>query len=136
MTDRIAAMCTSLRNWALRCIEEPYKAKVSVQVPYTRVCKAIADVLVAEGYLEACSHQQGQRGDTLDLMLKYINGKPVMSAITRKSRPGLRLYVGLADLPRINNGLGLAIISTSEGIMTADAAREAQIGGEWLVTVE
>lgn len=123
MTDPIADMLTRIRNGQRA-------EKVSVLVPASRIKRAIAQVLEQEGYIEGF----GQVGDPakpmLEIRLKYYEGRPVIARLERKSVPGLRYYCGKAELPRVEDGLGIAIVSTSKGVMTERAARAAGLGGE------
>ena len=123
MTDPIADMLTRIRNGQ--------KAeKVSVLMPASRVKFAIAQVLEQEGYIEGGSRVGDEIKPMLEIKLKYHEGRPVIARIDRKSVPGLRYYRGKDELPRVENGLGIAIVSTSKGMMTERAARAAGLGGE------
>ncbi|OGI62341.1 MAG: 30S ribosomal protein S8 [Candidatus Muproteobacteria bacterium RBG_16_60_9] len=123
MTDPIADMLTRIRNGQ--------KAeKVSVLMPASRVKFAIAQVLEQEGYIEGVSRVGDEIKPMLEIKLKYHEGRPVIARIDRKSVPGLRYYRGKDELPRVENGLGIAIVSTSKGMMTERAARAAGLGGE------
>ena len=128
MTDPIADMLTRIRN-AQRS-EKPL-----VAMPASRVKAAIAQVVKDEGYIEdfAVRDQEGRR--TLEIGLKYYAGKPVIETIERVSRPGLRIYRPKDELPRVMNGLGVAIVSTSRGVMTDRKARGLGVGGEVLCIV-
>jgi len=128
MTDPIADMLTRIRN-AQRA------DKAQVRMPASKAKQAVAKVLEEEGYIggSSVSEQDGKPVMTVDL--KYYEGKPVIATIDRISRPGRRLYKGKGDLPRVNDGLGVAIISTSKGVMTDRAARAAGLGGEVLCYV-
>ncbi|MEH6451873.1 MAG: 30S ribosomal protein S8 [Psychromonas sp.] len=122
MQDPISDMLTRIRNGQAA-------SKVSVKMPSSKQKVAIATVLKAEGYIT----EFAVAGDTkpeLEVTLKYFEGKKVIDTIKRVSRPGLRIYKGANDLPQVMAGLGIAIISTSHGVMTDRAARKASIGGE------
>lgn len=125
MTDPIADMFTRIRN-AQRA------DKLSVCVPASRTKKAIAGVLQGEGYISGVSETEEAGKPILEIALKYYEDQPVIANIQRVSKPGRRLYVGCEDLPRVSGGLGIAIVSTSKGIMTGRAAREIGVGGEIL----
>jgi small subunit ribosomal protein S8 len=128
MTDPIADMLTRLRN--------AQKAeKASLTMPASRNKAAIAAVLKDEGYITdyAVSGEGATR--QLEVTLKYFEGEAVMAEIKRISRPGLRVYKGSDELPSVNGGLGVAIISTNKGLMTDRAARAAGVGGEILCAI-
>jgi small subunit ribosomal protein S8 len=109
---------------------------VSVRMPSSKVKTAIAGVLKDEGYIEDFAvDSQDSNKPVLEVRLKYYQGRPVIERINRVSRPGLRVYRGKDDLPREIGGLGVVVVSTSRGIMTEKAAREAGIGGEVLCRV-
>ena len=129
LQDPIADMLTCIRNAQLA-------EKYSVFMPSSQVKKAIASVLKEEGYIVDFSVEKKQAAlMTLRVDLKYHQGKPVISELWRRSRPGLRVYTGKSDLPYIHGGLGIAIISTSKGIMSDHKAREMGYGGEVLCYV-
>ena len=122
MQDPISDMLTRIRNGQAA-------SKVSVKMPSSKQKVAIAAVLKAEGYVA----DYAVAGDTkpeLEVTLKYFEGKKVIDTIKRVSRTGLRIYKGANDLPKVMAGLGIAIVSTSQGVMTDRAARNASIGGE------
>jgi len=123
MQDPVADMLTRIRNGQSA-------GKASVKMPASKLKKAIASVLKDEGYITDFS--VGSEGDKpkLSIDLKYYQGQPVIDLIQRVSRPGLRIYRGKNDLPNVRGGLGIAIISTSKGVMTDRAARNAGQGGE------
>ena len=127
MQDPIADMLTRIRNAHQR--NHP-----DVTMPASKLKASVAKVLHDEGYIGGFS-VNGEVKSSLTVELKYYEGKPVIEEITRISKPSLRLYVGTDDLPKVRNGLGVAIISTSRGVMTDRAARAAGIGGEVLCTV-
>ena len=128
MTDPIADMLTRIRN-AQR------SEKPSVAIPASRVKKAIAQVLKDEGYIEDFAVRELEGRATLEIGLKYYAGKPVIEKIERVSRPGLRIYRPKDELPNVMNGLGVAIVSTSHGVMTDRKARGLGVGGEVLCIV-
>jgi len=129
MQDPVADMLTRIRNGQMA-------AKPTINMPSSTVKTAIAQVLADEGYIESFVVDVKDGGkNELNIVLKYYNGKPVIEMITRASRPGLRSYKGKDDLPKVRAGLGVAIISTSQGMMTDKTAREKGIGGEILCTV-
>ncbi len=129
MTDPIADMLTRIRN--AQAI-----AKTTVVMPASKLKAAIAQVLQDEGYIDGfrLTGQESGKG-TLEISLKYHAGQPVIEKIERVSRPGLRIYRGVGDLPKVMNGLGVAIVSTSQGVMTDRKARATGIGGEVLCIV-
>lgn len=128
MSDPIADMLTRIRN-------AQATDKVSVAMPASKVKMAIAKVLKDEGYIEDFAQRAVDGKDVLEIGLKYYAGKPVIEKIERVSRPGLRIYKGRDDIPRVLNGLGVAIVSTSRGVMTDRRARETGVGGEVLCIV-
>ena len=128
MSDPIADMLTRIRN-------AQATEKVSVAIPASKVKTAIAKVLKDEGYIEDFANRTVDGKDVLEIGLKYYAGKPVIEKIERVSRPGLRIYKGREDIPRVMNGLGVAIVSTSRGVMTDRRARETGVGGEVLCIV-
>lgn len=128
LTDPIADMLTRIRN-------AQAAEKVSVTFPASRLKKAVAQVLKDEGYIEDTREQTVEGKPALEVVLKYFEGEPVITEIRRVSKPGRRVYQGKDDLMRIAGGLGVAIVSTSKGIMSDRAARKAGIGGEILCAV-
>jgi small subunit ribosomal protein S8 len=122
MQDPIADMFTRIRNGQMA-------SKVAVSMPSSKVRVAIAKVLEAEGYVESSSVTEGAK-PVLEVTLKYFEGKKVIDTIERVSRPGLRIYKKKDELPKVMGGLGIAIVSTSKGVMTDRAARKAGMGGE------
>ena len=127
LQDPIADMLTRIRN-SLQV------GKKSVTMPASKLKKSIAQVLKDEGYINDFSVNDDVKA-TLTLELKYFEGRPVIAEIQRQSRPGLRHYAGKEKLPQVRGGLGVAIVSTSQGVMTDRAARSAGVGGEVLCTV-
>lgn len=128
MSDPIADMLTRIRN----CQSAE---KQSVAMPSSKVKVSIARVLKDEGYIEDYAVRDEDGKPTLDVRLKYYAGRPVIEKIVRISRPGLRVYKGRDELPTVMNGLGVAIVSTSRGVMTDRVARTAGVGGEVLCVV-
>ena len=128
MSDPIADMLTRIRN--AQATEKP-----SVFVPASKVKRAIAQVLKDEGYIDDFAVRDQEGKAFIEIGLKYYAGKPVIEKLERVSRPGLRIYKGRDDIPRVMNGLGIAIVSTSKGVMTDRRARETGIGGEVLCVV-
>ena len=128
MSDPIADMLTRIRN-------AQATEKVTVAVPASKVKQAIAQVLKDEGYIEDFAVRSSEGKSVIEIGLKYYAGKPVIEKIERVSRPGLRIYKGREDIPRVMNGLGVAIVSTSQGVMTDRKARDAGVGGEVLCIV-
>ncbi len=127
MSDPIADMLTRVRN-------AQSAAKVDVTMPSSKLKIAIAKVLLDEGYITGFSSDEAAK-PSLTVSLKYFEGRPVIDELKRVSRPGLRIYKNKNELPKILNGLGIAIVSTSAGVMTDRAARNAGRGGEIICTV-
>ena len=128
MTDPIADMLTRIRNGQ--------KARmVSVSMPASKAKEAVAKVLQDEGYVTSYSTDGEGAAKSLSVELKYFEGVPVIERIDRASRPGLRIYRGKEALPKVLGGLGVAIVSTSAGVMSDRQAREKGIGGEVLCIV-
>ena len=123
MSDPIADMLTRIRN-------AQSANKSSVSMPASKTKKAIAQLLREEGYVADVDTATEDAKPVMTVALKYYEGKPVIDQITRVSRPGLRIYKSSDELPQVRNGLGVAIISTSKGLMSDRAARKAGIGGE------
>lgn len=128
MQDTVADMLTRVRNAQMA-------KKATVSMPQSKLKQAIAGVLQSEGYIASTEVTDVEGKPTLILTLKYFEGKPVIETVKRVSRPGLRQYRGKNDLPRVKQGLGIAIVSTSKGIMTDRAARAAGVGGEVIAFV-
>ena len=122
MQDPIADMLTRIRNGQAA-------NKVAINMTSSKLKVAIANVLAAEGYIESVKVLEGAKPE-LEITLKYFQGKPVVESIQRVSRPGLRIYKRKDELPKVMGGLGVAVISTSKGVMTDRAARQAGLGGE------
>jgi small subunit ribosomal protein S8 len=123
MSDPIADMLTRIRNGQ-------QAGKTSVRMPSSKLKVAIAKVLQDEGYIDAYVVREAAGKAELDVALKYYADRPVIERIERVSRPGLRVYKGSDDLPKVMNGLGVAIVSTPRGVMTDRAARASRVGGE------
>jgi small subunit ribosomal protein S8 len=129
MSDPISDMLTRIRNAQMA-------EKAAVTLPSSKLKAAIAQVLKDEGYIDGYSVIAGEGGkSTMEIALKYYAGRPVIETIQRVSRPGLRIYKGSQDIPKVMNGLGIAIVSTSKGLMTDRKARANGIGGEVLCIV-
>jgi len=128
MTDPIADMLTRIRNGQAR-------GKITITMPSSKQKLAIAELLKEEGYIADLSVDPNEGKPQLELKLKYFRGKPVIEHIKRVSRPGLRIYRGKGDIPQVWGGLGIAIVSTSKGLMSDRAARREGHGGEILAYV-
>lgn len=129
MTDPIADLLTRIRNAQSAGHE-------SVVVPASKLKRRIAEVLQSEGYVGDVQFEEDGRQGLLTIALKYErDGAPVIREIRRASRPGLRRYVPVAEIPRVRNGLGVAILSTSRGVLVDREARKNRVGGEVLCTV-
>ena len=129
LNDPLGDMIARIHNAQMR-----NNAKVST--PASRLRLSVLDVLKSEGYIRgytSVEHTSGRR--ELDIELKYFDGAPVIREISRVSKPGRRVYASVRNLPRINNGLGVAIVSTPKGVMADHDARDANVGGEILCTV-
>ncbi|MEG9489495.1 30S ribosomal protein S8 [Mannheimia indoligenes] len=122
MQDPIADMLTRIRNGQAA-------NKVAISMPSSKLKVAIANVLAEEGYIESVKVIEGAKPE-LEITLKYFQNKPVVESIQRVSRPGLRIYKRKDELPKVMGGLGIAVVSTSKGVMTDRAARQAGLGGE------
>ncbi|MDB2533681.1 30S ribosomal protein S8 [Porticoccaceae bacterium] len=127
MQDPVSDMLTRIRN-------AHHRSHPEVTMPASKLKASVAQVLQDEGYIASYS-VTAEVKPSLTIELKYFEGKPVIEEITRVSKPSLRSYVGSNDLPKVRSGLGIAVISTSKGVMTDRAARAAGIGGEVLCTV-
>ncbi len=125
MTDPIADMLTRIRN-ALMVKKE------TVEIPSSNMKKAIADIMLAEGYVSDVKLVEDGSNGKLVITLKYFEKKSVINGLKRVSKPGLRTYTSVEDMPRVLNGMGTAVISTNKGIMTDKQARAANVGGEVL----
>lgn len=127
MQDPLSDMITRIRNANLR-------EKVSVAMPSSKVKVSVAKVLKDEGYILNYKVTEDKK-PVLEINLKYYDGKPVIEEITRSSKPSLRVYSSSKDLPKVKSGLGVAIVSTSKGVMSDRSARSNGVGGEILCTV-
>ena len=128
MTDPISDMLTRIRN-AQSC------GKTAVLMPSSKLKASIAQVLQDEGYIDGFAIKSEGAKTNMEISLKYYAGHPVIGRIERVSRPGLRVYKGATDIPKVMNGLGIAIVSTSRGLMTDRKARATGVGGEVLCIV-
>jgi len=129
MIDPLGDMITRIRNAQMR-------SKDRVSTPGSRFRGRVLDVLKNEGYIRGYSTTEHKNGRTeFDIELKYFDGAPVIREIARVSKPGRRVYVSVSSLPHIQNGLGVAILSTPKGVMADHEAREQNVGGEILCTV-
>ena len=130
MSDPIADMLTRIRNANTAKHD-------TVEIPASKMKKAIADILLSEGYVKAVDIVEDGKFETIKITLKYGADKneKIISGIKRISKPGLRVYAGKEDLPKVLGGLGIAIISTNQGVITDKKARELQVGGEVLAFV-
>jgi small subunit ribosomal protein S8 len=129
VNDPIGDLITRIRN-----AQERQKQKVSS--PGSKLRERVLEVLKSEGYIRGYStleHKDGR--NELEIELKYFDGTPVIREIARVSKPGRRVYVAVKNLPRVNNGLGISILSTPKGVMADHSARDANVGGELLCTV-
>src|SRR5437016_2175350 len=122
MTDPISDMLTRIRN-ANRALLP------AVELPHSKMKESIAGILKREGYIQEFS-VDGKTAKTLKLKLKYQGKKSVIEGLQRVSTPGLRRYVGATEMPRVRGGLGVAVVSTSQGLMTGNQARKSNVGGE------
>ena len=129
LSDPLGDMLTRIRNAYGR-------KKSSVSTPASRLRARVLDVLKAEGYIRDYSQTDFDNGKSeIEIELKYFDGQPVIAEIARVSKPGRRVYSAISDLKPIKNGLGISILSTSKGVMSDTAAREAKVGGEVLCRV-
>ncbi len=129
MTDPIGDLITRIRNAQQR-------AKSKVSTPASKLRERVLEVLKTEGYIRGyATVAHGDGRSEIEIELKYFDGAPVIREIARVSKPGRRVYASVRNLPRINNGLGVAVVSTPKGVMADHAARDANVGGEILFTV-
>jgi small subunit ribosomal protein S8 len=129
MTDPVADLLTRIRNAQRAGLEE-------IEVPASNIKQRICEVLRDEGFLREVGRKAEGARTTLTVLLKYDNEKrPAISEIKRQSKPGLRRYVGYEDIPQVMNGLGIAVLSTSKGILVDREARKQHLGGELIATV-
>ena len=129
MNDPLGDMLTRIRNAQMR-------GKSTTQTPASKLRKWVLEVLADEGYIRGFEETTGKDGHpALEISLKYYEGTPVIRDLKRVSTPGRRVYMGVKDIPTVRQGLGLAIVSTPKGVMSDQAARSANVGGEVLCTV-
>lgn len=128
MSDVIADMLTRIRN-ANSAKHE------SVEIPASNMKKAIADILVNEGYIKGYQIIDDNKQGIIKITLKYVGKQKAITGLKRVSKPGLRVYANCEDMPKVMNGLGIAIVSTSKGVMTDKKARKENVGGEVLAFV-
>ena len=128
MNDPLGDLLTRIRNAQMR-----NKSKVSS--PGSKLRESVLEVLKSEGYIRGYTVTEREGRAELDIELKYFEGEPVIREIERISKPGRRVYTSVKNLPRVNNGLGISVLSTPKGIMADHAARDANVGGEILFTV-
>ena len=129
MSDPLGDMLTRIRNGQRA-------RQAVVAAPASKLRANVLEVLKREGYIRGFTHEQVSRGVAeLKIELKYVDGEPAIREIARVSKPGRRMYSGISDLPRVYNGLGIAILSTPKGVMSDNEARAAKVGGEVLCRV-
>lgn len=129
MNDPLGDMLTRIRNAQMR-------GKSTVRTPASKLRAWVLDVLQAEGYIRGYEDLTDDRGHPIiEISLKYYEGDPVIKEIKRVSKPGRRVYMGVSDIPSVRQGLGVSIVSTPRGVMSDQAARSANVGGEVLCTV-
>jgi small subunit ribosomal protein S8 len=128
MNDPLGDLLTRIRNAQMR-----NKSKVSS--PNSRLRESVLEVLKAEGYIRGYAVVEKDGRSEIEIELKYFDGEPVIREIERISKPGRRVYTSVKNMPRINNGLGVTIVSTPKGVMADHDARDANVGGEILCTV-
>ena len=122
MNDTISDLLTRIRNGQM-------SNKEKVTIPYSKMKEALCKVMLEEGYIEGINVEESQYKNII-VDLKYYDGKPVIDLIQRISRPGLRIYKSSNEIPLVKNGLGICIVSTSQGLMTGKVAKEKKCGGE------
>ncbi|CUH35828.1 30S ribosomal protein S8 [Jannaschia seosinensis] len=129
MNDPIGDMLTRIRNAQMR-------GKTNVSTPASKLRARVLDVMADEGYIRGYEQSSDRNGHpTLEIALKYYEGTPVIRELKRVSKPGRRVYMAIKDVPSVRQGLGVSIVSTSRGVMSDAAARNANVGGEVLCTV-
>jgi len=128
MNDPLGDLLARIRNAQMR-------SKSKVSSPNSKLRESVLEVLKTEGYIRAYTVVEREGRSELEIELKYFDGEPVIREIERISKPGRRVYTSVRNLPRINNGLGVAIVSTPKGVMADHDARDANVGGEILCTV-
>lgn len=126
--DPIADLLTRIRN-------AQAAGHRTVSAPYSRISLAIAQLLQEEGYVEGAEHVETTPFSSISIRLKYLGKNPVITGLQRESRPSQRRYVGADDIPEVLDGFGIAVLSTSQGVMTGKRAKEAGVGGEVLCSV-
>ncbi len=124
ITDPIADMLTRIRNAHMALHKE-------VKVPSSKMKRAILDILQREGYIE--KYEEGDR--EVKIYLKYVKGKPAITELKKISKPGRRIYVGVEEIPRVQNGLGICILSTSRGVLEGKEAKRFNVGGELICQI-
>ena len=127
-TDPIGDFLTRIRNAQQR-------EKTKIQVPASKMLIAIAEILKDEGFLVSTEVLDTEPQKTLEVEIKYVNGEPAIRGLKRVSKPGIRRYLGYREIPRVKRGLGVAIISTPQGVMSGKQAKAAKVGGEYLCNV-
>ena len=128
MNDPLGDLLSRIRNAQMR-------NKSKVNSPNSRLRESVLEVLKAEGYIRGYAVVEREGRSEIEIELKYFEGEPVIRELERVSKPGRRVYTSVRNLPRINNGLGVAIVSTPKGVMADHDARDANVGGEILCTV-
>jgi len=129
MNDPIGDMLTRIRNAQMR-------GKSTVITPASKLRARVLDVMADEGYIRGYESKTDRAGHpTIEISLKYYEGIPVIRELKRVSKPGRRVYLGVSDIPTVRQGLGVSIVSTSQGVMSDAAARNANVGGEVLCTI-
>lgn len=128
LTDPISDMLTRIRNGGAARMRQ-------VDMPQSRMKSEIARLLQSKGYISGYASDEDPKQPKLTIELRYNKNRPMIEGIQRVSRPGRRVYVGTGDIPKVRNGLGVAILSTPQGLLTDDQAREARVGGEVLAEV-
>ena len=128
MNDPLGDLLTRIRNAQMR-------SKSKVSSPNSRLRESVLDVLKNEGYIRGYAVVEREGRSEIEIELKYFDGEPVIREIERVSKPGRRVYTSVKNMPRINNGLGVTIVSTPKGVMADHDARDANVGGEILCTV-
>lgn len=128
ITDPVADFLTRIRNAQQR-------EKENLQVPATKMVVAIAEILKAEGFIVDFRIVDAEPQKQIEVDLKYVNGVPAIRELKRVSKPGIRRYIGYRDIPRVMKGLGVAIMSTPQGVMTGKQAKQSKVGGEFICMV-
>jgi len=128
MTDPIADMLTRIRNAAVA-------RHKTVRIPKSKLKLRIAEIMNEQGFIESVDEPTDSHHPMIELTLRYIDDAPLIQRMTRESRPGRRIYVKTDEIPRVRNGLGVAIMSTSNGVMTGREASDQHVGGELLCTI-